>query len=397
MRQLETNIWKAYRLAMAIIRVKVGCVTEEEQKLLLEWLDESEANRQTYKRIVRGEVIREHLIVQSFVVETTDYEKLIKQIIRQIIRRRRVREIVVWSSVVAVLCIGIGMSLWWREQKNSSLEQIGVVAVNKVDTKVKLVLSSGEEIDLMANGPGTVRLEEGVAENRGGRLVYVPIGKRVEKEILNRVLTTVGGEYMLQLSDGTKVWLNAVSELEFPLRFIGDERVVRLSGEAYFEVARDEAHPFVVEVEGMRTRVLGTSFNIQAYGNEQSVHTTLLSGKVQVEVEGSGETVILEPGMQAVWERKRQDIYKREVNVENAIAWRYGNFVFVEEDIEMIMRMLERWYDVEFVFEGSKQEKHTFNGSISRYDSLMAVLDMITFTGGPAFRQEGKVIYVIEK
>lgn len=394
MQKMETDIQAAHRLAMAIIRVKAGCAGEEERELLLRWLDESDANRQTYKRIVRGEAMREHWKAEDRAAETVDYDCLSKHIARQLLRRRHRRMASVWSSVAAVVCLGIGISLWWMTQENEAQEPI-VVAINKVDAKVKLVLSSGEEIDLTTRKGRTLEIEEGTAENREGRLVYDAGEKKGEKEIFNTVLTTVGGEYALQLSDGTKVWLNAVSELEFPVRFLGDERVVRLSGEAYFEVARDEAHPFVVEVGGVRTRVLGTSFNIQAYGNEQAVHTALLNGKVQVEA--AGKIVLLEPGTEAVWEKGTSEITKRKVNVADVIAWRDGEFVFAEEDIEVMMRMLARWYEIEFVFDGGRQEKHTFSGRMSKYNSLSEVLEMITFAGGPAFRQEGKVIHVIER
>lgn len=392
---METDIQRAYQLAMAIIRVRMGCAGEEERELLLKWLDESDANRQTYKRIIRGEAIREHWKAENSVA-ATHYDELSKRIAQQLLSRRRRRMVGMWSSVAALLCLGLGVSLWWTEQEKP-LPEPATVAVNKVDAKVKLVLSSGEEIDLTTGLAETLEVEEGTAENREGRLVYGAGEQKGEKEILNKVLTTIGGEYTLQLSDGTQVWLNAVSELEFPVRFIGNERVVRLSGEAYFEVARDEAHPFIVEVGGVRTRVLGTSFNIQAYGNEQTVHTTLLSGKVQVEAEASGKSVILDPGTEAVWDKETSQIRKQKVDVADVVAWRNGEFVFVEVDVEVMMRMLARWYEIEFIFDGDRREKHTFSGRMSKYNSLTDVLEMITFAGGPAFRQEGSVIHVIER
>ena len=205
------------------------------------------------------------------------------------------------------------------------------------------------------------------------------------------------GEYRLVLGDGTKVWLNSASSLSYPVQFAEKERCVELDGEAYFEVTPDPERPFIVKSGDVQTRVLGTSFNIQAYRNEKSVYTTLLTGSIRVAVADGGDAVVLTPGREAIWEKGSGAIQVEAVNAEDAIAWRYGNFIFEEEDIEVVMRMLSRWYEVEFVFDGGRKEKHTFSGRMSKDESLDTVLETIELAGGPEFRREGNIIHLIEK
>ena len=221
------------------------------------------------------------------------------------------------------------------------------------------------------------------------------------EETFNRVVTYVGGDYFLTLSDGTRVWLNADSELEFPVSFVGNERIVKLQGEAYFEVQRDVNKPFIVDANGLRTRVLGTSFNVKAYRDEQNVFTTLVKGSVAVEVLDNGNVptsrVVLEPGMQAMWHEGSKAISVQPVNVANIAAWKDGRFIFTEEDIEVVLRTLSRWYGVNFICKDTRMEKYTFNGLINKDEKLETVLENLTLAGGPIFNVVGKNVYITKK
>ena len=191
--------------------------------------------------------------------------------------------------------------------------------------------------------------------------------------------------------------MNAESELDFPVDFVGKERVVRLKGEAYFEVKPDAAHPFIVETRGVRTRVLGTSFNIKAYDNEESIFTTLLTGKVKVSAIGEeNESVVLTPGMQSEWQENGQKMSVKKVNAENFTAWRQGAFMFDNENIMVVTRVLERWYGLKFIYNENVHE-HTFSGRLSKDEPLESILETLTFTGGPQFKIEKDVVYIIEK
>ena len=270
--------------------------------------------------------------------------------------------------------------------------------LQKMDvSKAYLKLNTGEVIELDKYQGVMIREDSIRIANADYTLRYsydsvVPLEVKYDTLMIPR-----GSEYSIVLTDGTKVFLNAGSEIYYPVAFSGDQREVGLKGEAYFEVAPNPEQPFIVEAGGIQTRVLGTSFNIQAYRNEKSVYTTLLTGSIRVAVADGGDAVVLTPGREAIWEKGSGAIQVEAVNAEDAIAWRYGNFIFEEEDIEVVMRMLSRWYEVEFVFDGGRKEKHTFSGRMSKDESLDTVLETIELAGGPEFRREGNIIHLIEK
>ena len=387
------DLQKAYRLATIIIRVKLGNVTEEERSELLDWLDESEENRRTYKRIIRGEAIGERIAGEERIGKETDYEKIRISVVRSLVGRRRSRRMRLWGSVAAV-----AVTVLWELSGVRAVPEAMPLAGQQTETaKVKLILHSGEQIALEQKKEQRIESGDAVIKNEHGQLIYESKNNLATEELFNKVVTAIGGEYALILSDGTRVWLNADSELEYPVEFVKKERIVKLSGEAYFEVAPNPEQPFIVEAGGIQTRVLGTSFNIQAYRNEKSVYTTLLTGSIRVAVADGGDAVVLTPGREAIWEKGSGAIQVEAVNAEDAIAWRYGNFIFEEEDIEVVMRMLSRWYEVEFVFDGGRKEKHTFSGRMSKDESLDTVLETIELAGGPEFRREGNIIHLIEK
>ena len=389
------DLQKAYRLATIIIRVKLGNVTEEERSELLDWLDESEENRRTYKRIIRGEAIRERIAGEERIGKETDYEKIRISVVRSLVGRRRSRRVRLWRSVAAAACIcAVAVTVLWELSGVRAVPEAMPLAGQQTETaKVKLILHSGEQIALEQKKEQRIEAGDAVIKNEHGQLIYESKNNLATEELFNKVVTAIGGEYALILSDGTRVWLNADSELEYPVEFVKKERIVKLSGEAYFEVAPNPEQPFIVEAGGIQTRVLGTSFNIQAYRNEKSVYTTLLTGSIRVAVADGGDAVVLTPGR----EKGSGAIQVEAVNAEDAIAWRYGNFIFEEEDIEVVMRMLSRWYEVEFVFDGGRKEKHTFSGRMSKDESLDTVLETIELAGGPEFRREGNIIHLIEK
>ena len=393
------DLQKAYRLATIIIRVKLGNVTEEERSELLDWLDESEENRRTYKRIIRGEAIRERIAGEERIGKETDYEKIRISVVRSLVGRRRSRRVRLWRSVAAAACIcAVAVTVLWELSGVRAVPEAMPLAGQQTETaKVKLILHSGEQIALEQKKEQRIEAGDAVIKNEHGQLIYESKNSPATEELFNKVVTAIGGESAWILSDGTRVWLNADSELEYPVEFVKKERIVKLSGEAYFEVAPNPEQPFIVEAGGIQTRVLGTSFNIQAYRNEKSVYTTLLTGSIRVAVADGGDAVVLTPGREAIWEKGSGAIQVEAVNAEDAIAWRYGNFIFEEEDIEVVMRMLSRWYEVEFVFDGGRKEKHTFSGRMSKDESLDTVLETIELAGGPEFRREGNIIHLIEK
>ena len=389
-------------IAEIILKIRFGTATEDEKQQVENWVAEKEEHRLLYEKIVSGKSIAEYLKKEGDVKAVTDI-KAVSARVRERIQEKEMgkrRVLRKWYAVTGAAClIGIilgGVFLNHRESValvENNPEQV-------VNEKVMLVLSDGQTIGLAHQGTDSIYIGQATIIKKENQLAYQrrqdTLGTRVEEE-RNRIITTVGGDYCFILSDGTKVWLNAESELDFPVDFVGKERVVRLKGEAYFEVKPDAAHPFIVETRGVRTRVLGTSFNIKAYDNEESIFTTLLTGKVKVSAIGEeNESVVLTPGMQSEWQENGQKMSVKKVNAENFTAWRQGAFMFDNENIMVVTRVLERWYGLKFIYNENVHE-HTFSGRLSKDEPLESILETLTFTGGPQFKIEKDVVYIIEK
>lgn len=250
------------------------------------------------------------------------------------------------------------------------------------DTKTGLLAQeSGVKITKLANGELSYQITEN-GQNPGNK-----------NDSYNTIETPKGGQYHINLPDGTKVWLNAASTLKFPSTFarLVNRRVELLGGEAYFEVAKDPKHPFIVASNRQELKVLGTHFNINAYPEESTVKTTLLEGKLQLTNADSSNKFILRPGQQAALAKKSFHIY--DVDVATAIAWKNNKFVFDNEGIEEVMRKIERWYDISVEFEGERPSDK-FTGTVSRFDQLSSVLNLLELTGNVHFKIEGRRVLV---
>ena len=207
--------------------------------------------------------------------------------------------------------------------------------------------------------------------------------------LYNTLATPRGGQYQLTLPDGSKVWLNAASSLRYPVAFLGAERRVEVTGEAYFEVTKNASQPFKVSLrDNQEVDVLGTSFDINAYADEPEIRTTLLTGAVKT------EGVTLKPGQQAAWTLNRPVRVRSDADVEEAIAWKNGKFIFSGGDIQSVMRQLERWYDVEVDYKGDFKGVELV-GVISRFKNISEILNMLEQTHTVTFQVEGRRVTVL--
>jgi transmembrane sensor len=254
-----------------------------------------------------------------------------------------------------------------------------------------LTLGSGRRIQLENLKNGEVAKEAGVhiSKTADGKLVYT-VNSDDKSERSFNILTTHNGEQaQLILPDGSAVWLNAASSLTFPTTFSGsDHRAVKLTGEAYFEISKNPAQPFFVKTDRQEIRVLGTHFNVSNYMSEYMAKTTLLEGSILL----NGNTQ-LKPGQQA--EITSNGITVSKVDPELAIAWKNNKFMFENESIENIMKLVQRWYDVEVVYEGDLPDDK-FGGSVSRFDKVSKVLGMLELTGNVHFKIAGRRITVMK-
>ncbi len=310
---------------------------------------------------------------------------------------RRRRRWVSLLALVVVLVAGVGYLRWPRTPAPSVARRPSPPAaparLAPGRNQALLTLADGRTVLLDQAGRGLLARQGSsqVQKTADGQLRYAAGASLASQPLLyNTVATPRGGQYQLTLPDGSQVWLNAASSLRFPVAFTGAERRVELTGEAYFEVAKDARHPFKVAARGAEVTVLGTHFDVQAYPDEPALAATLLEGAVRLS-QGPRQ-VVLQPGQQA---RPQPDgtVQVRAVDVQHAVAWKNGYFVFNDEPIEGIMRQVARWYDVDVQYQGALTNKD-FNGKISRYKDAAAVLRMLELTGAVRFTTQGRLITV---
>jgi transmembrane sensor len=301
------------------------------------------------------------------------------------------------AVVLVVLSIGIYFYAQYTEkEKKDAGYYVEREDVKPGGNKALLTLADGTTITLTDADNGELAEQNGVSitKTKDGQLVYhfkgSANGSNANGIELNTISTPKGGQYQVNLPDGTKVWLNAASSLKFPVSFSRlKERKVELNGEAYFEVSKDKTRPFKVSSAQQEVEVLGTHFNINTYKNESSIKTTLLEGSVKLHVTAVPD-IKLKPGEQAVLKGDVIDVNK--VNTEDVVAWKKGNFQFNDESLISIMKQLERWYDVEVDYSTIPDTR--YNGFISRDVNLSQVLRNLEVTGNLKFKIENKVIKV---
>lgn len=320
------------------------------------------------------------------------------------------------AASVIFVAIAIGYIVRWdKSDAGLTLEQaVTQYGIEPGTDKAVITLSDGRTIAL--DGTGEVLLAEDggmrITKREDGEINYEPLAPRSAAPIAyNTIFIPKGGQYRLVLPDGSKVHLNSLTTLKYPTRFTGNERMVELEGEAYFEVSEHQetsepAHskisaertgsnkiPFIVKSRTQEVVVLGTVFNVNAYnGNE--VKTTLVEGHVRVKANGS--TVLLHPGEQAINRNDRPDLQVVSANMDEELAWHHGYFIFNDEDIKSIMERVARWYNVEVEYQGNMADKK-FGGVFQRSKSMAQLLENLKETGLITFSIEGRRVTVMEQ
>lgn len=290
------------------------------------------------------------------------------------------------AAIISLLLV-IGMLLYTKPtlfDRQENLAQTNEPAKSDImpgSNKATLILGNGAVITLDSAKTGRLADQDAatILKVADGQLAYDAIENPLAPAQYNMLSTPRGGQYAVTLPDGSKALLNAQSTIRFPTVFNGRERKVEITGEVYFEVAKDPNKPFIASVAGMAVEALGTQFNVNAYQEESTMATTLLEGKVRVTYGKAAHTI--EPGQQVlVQDRTGATSLYTAVDVAAVMAWKNGLTVFKSQDIESIMRQLSRWYDVDIVYEGNIPDQ-TFTGTISRDAKLSAVLNMLEYAG----------------
>lgn len=300
------------------------------------------------------------------------------------------------TSIAAaiLLIIGISAYIFYPRQSQQIIKITKPVKdIAPGSNKAVLTLADGSKIALDDTGQGIIATQAGIKirKSSDGSILYdMPKEAKYNSRasVFNSIETPNGGKYQIVLPDGSKVWLNAGSALNFPAVFTGKERKVELIGEAFFEVAKNKAMPFIVKTREMNVSVLGTEFNVMAYEDENYTATTLVEGSVQVS--NPSQKMFLKPGQQAV-NKGGKDLSKRNVDVDEAIAWKNGLFQFNNSDIQTVMKQIGRWYDVSVEYRGAVPDNR-FGGYISRNSHLSQVLKMLELSGVRFSIEEKKII-----
>lgn len=300
------------------------------------------------------------------------------------------------TAAAAVAAIVFGIWFYTSNYRDTLIRKESAVVSNTIrpgKNGATITLANGKVIQLSGVKTGVV-IGSHLQYNDGSK-VQIPADASLsgaEKSMMLAATTARGQTYVFTLPDGTKAWLNADSKINFPAQFSGKLREITLNGEAYFEVTKDKAHPFVVRTEKQTVEVLGTHFNISAYIDEPDTKTTLLEGSVRVSPltgTSSVQPAILQPDHQSI---VNQSIRIVPIDTEQVIAWKNGEFIFSDESLNSIMKKIARWYDVEVVYGDAQIGRKVFGGSISRFGNVSDVLRMLELTGGVHFKVEGRRI-----
>jgi len=311
-----------------------------------------------------------------------------------------------WYPAVAAACLlmVLGIGLFYFSQQNTEIPKNDIVTTSINDVApakntATLTLANGKKIILSDAPTGLIAEQANVSifKTEDGKLVYKAKSSTAnvqeaasENPGLNTITTARGQQYQVELSDGTKIWLNAASSFTFSATFASlKQRKVELNGEAYFEVAKDKVHPFIVKTDKQEVEVLGTHFNVNSYSDENTTKTTLLEGSVKVSDKKAQK--ILRPGQESLLSKSELSV--RNVNTEEAVAWKNGDFIFDNEDFGSILRQVARWYNVEIIDSGNHEGLH-LTGTVSRSKNISAVLKALEVTGKVKFKVDGNRVIV---
>lgn len=363
----------------------VGGLSPEEKGKLEDWINESEEHRLLFCKIKKQLSINE---IRNYL--QTDVEDAWKKVREKTFGAPPVRPRIrpKWLKYAAVVIpVSLSLSLWYAWKEKMENKQATVACLSPV-----LTLDNGEKYQLDPEEQTEIYVNEEVkAYQTGGGLIYDTTARQEENKY-NRIEVPRGSEYWIVLPDGTRVWLNAATELKYPVAFHAKERRVYLKGEAYFEVAPDKNRPFYVETEEVKIRVLGTVFDVNTHYT-RGVRTVLVEGAVALEW-GDQKEIRMKPGELADFDRTTTEVTLKEVDVTSYISWKEGYFVFEDEPLEEIMHTLSLWYDKEFLFVGKRSRALHFSGHIKRYERIETILSAITDVTGVEFRMNGQIILI---
>jgi len=384
---IEEILNKEIDISKLLVRFALNKISSEEYKIIEIWAAKSESNRNLLIELEKSgiSVLKREFDIniqeewEKFEVAS---QKLYVSAIKGSSQNKKSNlSLNVLLRYVAILILPITIVLFFYLKNTDICTNVyKPVVISKCEGISKLILSTGKVISLTSD-LDTNKIDFKCTINKINKLLnYKKIAQKNNIIEYNELVISKGGEYKLILSDGTKVWLNSETKIKYPVIFKDDIREVELEGEAYFEVAKNEKVPFVVRTKDIDIRVLGTSFDVMAYNNENSIKTTLLKGCVEVSSHYSKRKLIIKPNEQVVFNVQDQRMNIKKVNSSMYSKWKDGLFVFHEERLEDIVRQLKRWYNINVVFRDLELKDYKFSGKLPRFENCNKILDLIAET-----------------
>ena len=371
-----------------------GQLSQQEKEHLKKWIGSSEQNRKLYEKIVDGKNLAE----RNIVYESIDAEKAWKKVSLVFTpqqQRRRIVPILFRYAAAILILVFLGVTSYWLINEKQQKMVQPIAGILPGTTQAVLILANGENVNLSNDSTIDVIEKDGTVIRKSNKeLNYAEqVSKNPQKPLLNTLIVPKGGEYSLVLSDGTRVIVNSMTKLVYPVSFTGDKREITLEGEAYFEVFKDKSKPFIVNIKGLQVEVLGTSFNVKAYPDDKQSFTTLVEGKVKLNsVLQTSVVQILEPDQQAVFDPSTSAIFARMVDARQFIQWTTGKYTFTNQPLDEMMKTLARWYDFNYQFEEASLKNIRFEGGLNKYQSIDPILEIINKTGKVKVSVKGKEV-----
>ena len=381
----ETEDW--------LIAFLSGELGEREEENVRVWLEASQENRNAYESLMK-----DYLRIRWVQEDVHIREEQAKKIIFSSLKKKR--NLTPYYGVAASIAVLLIVTLFFfiREDKQVVSEKLVVSEIKPIQSKAMLVLSTGEQIQL-------TKSTQKIQEQDGSVLKIDSVmgvqydalsTQRVEKPIYNKIVVPRGGEYFVTLSEGTKVWLDADSELEYPVFFSGDFREVKLKGNAYFCVTKKNDKPFVVRAGEFSLKVYGTEFNANAY-DLQNIETVLVNGSIGFKANISTPERMMAPNELAVSDSRTGQSEIHQVDIYPYIAWKNQNIVFVNERLESIMEKMARWYDVTVFFQDESLKDLRFDCNMRRYADIRDLFFFLEKTSNARFALNGRTVVISKK
>jgi transmembrane sensor len=388
------------KIAGLIAREIVGGLSSEEKEDLIAWLDEKEGNRQLFNEIKNSGKFRDWARFRE-TEQQPAWEQIYSAIQMQEKRSILQKVLRIAASVLLPLLIGGGVYFFVSRQiQEQTVNTEQVAEITPGTSKAILVLDDGNSVILDTPDKTEIREKDGTVIHKAERKLDYSSqegNSEADRPLFNTIHIPRGAEYDLVLSDGTRIFLNAMSEFRYPVQFTGETREVELKGEAYFEVSRSGS-PFIVNTGRVNVEVMGTEFNVNAYEDTEKIITTLVTGKVKVAAaEKPDEGRVLQPREQAVFSLLDGNIEVEKVDVSLFTSWKDGEFIFYDTRLEDIMITLTRWYSADVFYMNPSVKDLRFGGTLDKYGDIGYILDIIKATNKVTVEVNGTAILFREK